>query len=182
MTRPSLSTSFAPAGLPAAVALATIVLIFAFAVTGQAGARMHRTACVHSSGSHVAHGSHKCPAGRGGKGHAKSGKPRRHHSKRDIASGRHAANKGAGSDPGAVGANPGTGSNPGAMNAPGAGEEAAESSCADGTNAAVDGAGTFVCADGSEPSCAEGMAPMASNDGATLLCVPEEEGEEEEEG
>ena len=135
-----------------ALACAAIALTFAFAASPQASAQTRKTGCV----THAKQGHHTCSASKKGhKRHGKSGsKGKAHHAK-------HAVKHKAGA-PGATGA-------------------ASAASCSDGTNATLDGEGSFTCANGSEAGCEEGFAPVISSDGSTLLCEPATEANEGEE-
>jgi hypothetical protein len=166
MTRPSSPTY--PAGVStrllaiAALMLAAIALLFAFAASQQASAaRAHKAACAAISPHRVYAKNHHlnaCAARKGshGKGHKKSGsggksKTGAHHAK-------HAARK-----------HRTTATGP-APNTPG-GYTAA--SCSNGTNATAGEESGFICANGTEPGCPEGFVPAISSDGSTLLCEPE---------
>jgi hypothetical protein len=52
--------------------------------------------------------------------------------------------------------------------------------CQDGARPVPESEGVFVCADGSEPICEDGLETTVSHDGLTLLCEaePSEEGED----
>jgi hypothetical protein len=136
-----------------ALACAVIALTFAFAASPQASAQTRKTGCV----THAKQGHHTCSASKNRKHDGKSGsKSKAHHAKHAV---KHRAS------------------------APGATGEASAASCSDGTNAILDGEGSFTCANGSEAGCEEGFTPVASSDGSTLLCEPEaNEGEEANEG
>lgn len=55
-------------------------------------------------------------------------------------------------------------------------EASVEGVCANGSAVALDG--SYDCADGSKPSCATGMVPLRSPEGAVVLCLPGTAGDE----
>lgn len=189
MTRPSFATylSSASARLCAAgaVSLAAMALTFAFCLAPQAGAQTHRsgtpaytaTAGAHNvrahthgagararkaacSATHTKHGSRTCSPSRV---HKHKAKIEGHHRRATGSS--HAPAQGKAQTPPAA--------------APGG---SSGMTCSNGANATLDEAGTFACAGGGEPGCQEGFSPIVADNGATLVCEPEqvEAGGEEE--
>lgn len=120
-----------------------------------AGAKAHKAAC---STTHTKRGSHTCSSFKGHKHGAKTGAHRRH-----ATGSRHVPAQGKVQTPS------GTSSGPSGP-APGGSSGA---TCSDGVNATLDEEGSFACANGAEPGCREGFAPVVSGDGSTLICEPE---------
>jgi hypothetical protein len=150
-----MTSSHPSACLPGARvwALTTTLLVLsaiavALALPQQAGARARNAACTPTH-ARAGHGSRTCSAASKDRRHRK-GKALRHRAKptgrRRLATG--------------------------ADGAPGASADA-EASCPNGVDATASGEGSFTCADGSEPGCVEGFAPVVSSDGSKLLCEPE---------
>jgi hypothetical protein len=188
MTRPSFTTylSSVSMGLFASCAPMLVAAAFTFACfvpaqagaqtrnfsahTPSAGARVHKVR-VHTHGAsarahdaacsttHAKHGSHACAFAKGHKHKAKAEGRHKH-----ATGSRHVSSQDKVSTP---------------APAPGG---ASGATCSDGVNATLDEEGTFACANGAEPGCQEGFAPVVSGDGSTLVCEPEpsEAGGEEE--
>jgi hypothetical protein len=142
-------------------------MLLALALSPQAGAKAVRAACTRPAASHSTHGAHSCTARhRKGKAHphTKSG-GRRHGADSQTSTG------------GGQTEGPRSGGGAGKETANGGGEsDAPEALCEDGIAPEAVEAGenggeeTFVCEDGSEPACANGLTPVVSGDGLQLLC------------
>ncbi|MGA8363974.1 MAG: hypothetical protein WB709_05590 [Solirubrobacteraceae bacterium] len=116
--------------------------------THSAGAQAHKAAC---SAAHAKHGPHACAPS---KFHKHKAKIEAHH--------KHANDSRRTSAQGIV-------QTPPAL-APGGSSGA---TCSDGINATLNEEGTFACANGAEPGCQEGFAPVVASDASTLICEPE---------
>jgi hypothetical protein len=116
--------------------------------THSAGAQAHKAAC---SATRAKHGPHACAPSKAHKHKAKIGAHHKH-----ASGSRRTSAQGTVQTPSA----PAPGGSPGAT-------------CSDGVNATLDEEGTFACANGAEPVCQEGFAPVVSGDGSTLICEPE---------
>lgn len=150
---PSLPRAFRRALAATTLALAALSSPVAAAAAPQRAGARSAAACVTAM-AHTGHGSRSCALGK--VKHRNKRKPNRsHHSKRAD---KHGADTGSGIEAGTGASSP---------------RPTIEASCSDGSDATVAGNGSFVCANGSEPGCGEGFAPVVSSDASTMLCERE---------